>query len=174
MMTSLYICAWLSIINGTLASICHDLLLSDHLLPSNCFCPSWTIHIFSSVPQDQPWNMCIKGWAQPSDSYHCWDKVWNVVEDGTMEIPNGDKVPLGDNRSATHEKTVLKTWFGVVKCILLSWHLNSYLKGYTHILERFSRSLLALIKGSIHHPTSTLWYSSWLLWLLSWNSTWSL
>ena len=38
-----------------------------------------------------------------------WDKLWNVVETETMEILNGDKVPLGDNRGATGGKIVFKT-----------------------------------------------------------------
>src|SRR5882724_8800468 len=70
-MTSLNICAWLSIVNSTLASIHHHLLLSDHLLPSDYFCLSWPFHIFGSVPQDQSSHMCIMGSAWPSGSYHC-------------------------------------------------------------------------------------------------------
>src|SRR5882724_4610518 len=69
-MTSLNICTWLSIVNSTFASIHHHLLLSDHLLPSNCFCLSWPFHIFGSVPQDQPSHMFIMGLAWPSGSYH--------------------------------------------------------------------------------------------------------
>jgi len=70
-MTSLNICTWLSIVNSTPASIHHHLLLSDHLLLSNCFCLSWPFHIFGSVPQDQPSHMCIMGSAWTSGSYHC-------------------------------------------------------------------------------------------------------
>jgi len=46
--------------------------------------------------------------AQPSDSYHCGDKVWIAVEDKKMEIPGGAKVPLGNNRRATHRKLYLR------------------------------------------------------------------
>ena len=49
------------------------------------------------------------------------------MEDETMEFLRGDKVPLGDNRStATHRKTVFKTWFSYVWCLLPSWPLHSY------------------------------------------------
>ena len=48
MMTLLNICAWLSMIHSTLASIHHHLLLSDHLLPSNCFHLSWPFHSLGS------------------------------------------------------------------------------------------------------------------------------
>ena len=71
------------------------LLPSDHLLPSE-------------LTTCGPHVQLIMASARPSGSYHFGDKVWIVVEDETMEIPAGDKVPLRDNRSATHKKTVLK------------------------------------------------------------------
>jgi len=39
--------------------------------------------------------------AQPHSSYHFRNKVWNVVENETMEILSGDKVPLKDSKGAT-------------------------------------------------------------------------
>jgi len=64
-------------------------------------------HIISSFPQDQP-STCVMTLTQSCSSYHCGDKVLNVMEDKTMGIPRGDKVPLGDNRSATHGKLYLR------------------------------------------------------------------
>ena len=65
--------------------------------------------------------------------------MWNVVEGETMEIPGGDKVPPGDNRSATHRKLYLRQ-------NLVLFNASSLLDLYTHILERLSSSSSALRK----------------------------
>jgi len=51
--------------------------------------------------------------------------MWNVMEDETMGIPRGDKVPLGDNRSATHRKIYLRL-LGFILFIIVSSKLSSY------------------------------------------------
>jgi len=40
--------------------------------------------------------------AQSCGSYHLRDKVWDAVEARHLEIVSGDKVPLRDNKGATH------------------------------------------------------------------------
>jgi len=67
-----------------------------------------TGHIIGSFPQDYPLSMHVMASAWSWSSYHCRDKAWNVMEYKTMGIPRGDKVPLGDNRSATCGKLYLR------------------------------------------------------------------
>ena len=52
--------------------------------------------------------------------------MWNELEDETMEILSGDKVPLRENRSATHGKLYLRH-----NSVL--FNASSLLDLYTHI-----------------------------------------
>ena len=66
-------------------------------------------HILSSSTSALIYHICTsKGVARPCSSYHFWEKLWNVIETETMEILNGDKMPLGDNKGATGGKLYLR------------------------------------------------------------------
>jgi len=47
-------------------------------------------------------------WPIPPAPIIVEKKVWNVMEGKTMGVLRGDKVPLGDNRSATCGKLYLR------------------------------------------------------------------
>ena len=68
----------------------------------------------------------IKGAARPCGSYHFWKKPWNVMENETMEILNGVKVPLRDNKGATGRKLYLRHH-------LADFNVSSFLDLYTCI-----------------------------------------
>ena len=92
--------AWPSMLHGVIT-------FSSFTLVIIWFNLSWTTHgphhqFISTRSSDILTCTCIRVSAQSCDSYHSGDKVWNVVEDETMEILSGKKVPLRDNRSATH------------------------------------------------------------------------
>jgi len=75
------------------------------LLPANiCFHLSWATcepHHWL-IHNSFIYHLHVKGsLAQPHGSYHFRDKPWNVVESETMEIINGDKVLLRENKGAT-------------------------------------------------------------------------
>ena len=66
--------------------------------------------------------MHVLALAHSSGSYHCGDKVWNVMEGKTREVLRGDKVPLKDNRRATHGKLYLRhdlVWFDASSLLVL-------------------------------------------------------
>jgi|SRR5882724_2864823 len=80
-----------------------------HSHPHHCLFPSsFTSGQYLLLSKlNHPWATSSAP-AQSCSSYHSRDKVWNVVEDEKMEILSGDKVPLGDNRSATHRKLYVR------------------------------------------------------------------
>ena len=123
---------WPSMILGILSSI-WNCLLPSVLLPYKLTYPwatsSANFHKLSHHP-------CIS-WPQPgtwSLSLQREDVEWGGKRDNRK--PREDKVPLRDNRSATHGELYLRRSFGYFWCILPSGPLCLYLKGYTHITGR--------------------------------------
>ena len=64
--------------------------------------------------------------SQSCGSYHCGEKVWDAMEDGTMGILRGDKVPLRDHRSAPCGKLYLRHGLAL-------FNVSSLLDLYAHI-----------------------------------------
>src|SRR5882724_716258 len=79
--------------------------LSNHLLLSNLLLSEptthgphhWLISTSLAVIHDVFHNLGLI-----HSPYNCGEKMWNEGESKTNEVLKGDKVPLGDNRSATH------------------------------------------------------------------------
>ena len=69
-----------------------------------CFCLSWPPmdHIIGSFPQRSVDIHMSHGLCPICSPNHCREKRWNEEKSKTNEVLKGDKVPLGDNRSATH------------------------------------------------------------------------
>ena len=135
MMTSLNIC---STVLYDLWHLCFHLSLFTSIWPSASV---WFAsiqakplkgHIISSSLQHQPFSTHVLASAHSTGSYHC-----------------GDKVPLRDNRSATHRKLYLR--HGSVL-----FNASSLLDLYAHNLERLSRSSSALRK--VPHISQALLY----------------
>src|SRR5882724_10901003 len=99
--------------------------------------------------------------------------MWrNVVEETNNRDPKGDRVPLGDNRGATHGKGYLRSliWLGLMYPPFWFSTLKSK-KATLILLEGNLRTSYLKKRGSSYPLSSHTQLSHWILQLETWRDT---